>query len=470
MRLFVSLSLFLLGMMVVQSTKAAELLTLDDCIELALKNRASVIAAKGREQLAGAKKRAALGSFLPRVDATYRYSETRSRDIKSDIEIPDVIYYADSVEIFDADADTSLGFIVGASPSVVSSQIMEVDLPDQDRSNKNLDISARMSLFDLSNFFDYAESKANLSKAKLDVIGSEQDLIYAVKVSYYYYLAAVKNVEVQDQAVERSTEQLKLIQSKYDLGSASKSDVLKQKVQMGNDRLSLLSAQNDVNNGKASLAYTIGLDPNSDVEFSMDYSVREFSGTLQEAIAYGLEYNPRLLSSEKSVDLYRHSVRSRWAKYLPNLSGFGSLTFSDGTQGDTAIFNFSDRSTTFGLQANWNIFDGFSREYNLTIAKVNFNIARAEYADMRNSTSQSIKSKYLDIERLNEKQIVSQENVAAADEDLKITQEKYSLGAATILDLLDAQVSLKRAQVSLIEADFDLNLAISNLENAMGKI
>ncbi len=49
---------------------------------------------------------------------------------------------------------------------------------------------------------------------------------------------------------------------------------------------------------------------------------------------------------------------------------------------------------------------------------------------------------------------MSQENVDAATEDLKITQEKYNLGAATILDLLNAQVSLKQAQVSMIQARF----------------
>ncbi len=473
MRFFVCFSMLLLGLMTVQSANAAELLTLDDCIELALKNRASIIAAKGREQLAGANKRAALGAFLPRVDMSYRYSETSSRDVKSDIEIQEsyISYFLDSIEVYDQSGDSTF-YVTGASPQLdsVSSTILEKNLPNQDRSNKSFGLSANISLFDLSNFFDYAGAKTNLAKAKLDVIGSEQDLIYAVKVSYYSYLAILKNVEVQEQAVERSTEQLKLIQSKYDLGSASKSDVLKQKVQMGNDRLSLLTAQNDVNNGRASLAYTVGLDPNSDVGFSTEYTMREYSGTLQEAMAYGLEHNPRLLSSEKNVDLYRQSVRSRKAKYLPTLTGFGSMSFSDGTQGDTAIFNFSSRSTTFGFQVNFNIFDGFIREYNLTNAKVNYNIARAEHSDKRNLTSQSIKAKYLDIERLLEKQKVSQENVDAADEDLKITQEKYNLGAATILDLLDAQVSLKKAHVSLIQADFDLNLAISNLENAMGKM
>ena len=80
------------------------------------------------------------------------------------------------------------------------------------------------------------------------------------------------------------------------------------------------------------------------------------------------------------------------------------------------------------------------------------------------------RGKDLDIVQLKEQKTVSQENVAAAEEDLRITQEKYNLGAATILDLLDAQVSLKTAQVALIQVDFDLNLAIAQLENAMGKM
>jgi len=94
----------------------------------------------------------------------------------------------------------------------------------------------------------------------------------------------------------------------------------------------------------------------------------------------------------------------------------------------------------------------------------------AALAEQRNYISRDIKTAYLDTRQLGEQKQVSQENVEAAEEDLKITQEKYNLGAATILDLLDAQVSLKQAQVSLIQADLDLNKAIAQLERAMGKM
>jgi len=156
--------------------------------------------------------------------------------------------------------------------------------------------------------------------------------------------------------------------------------------------------------------------------------------------------------------------------YLPTVSGWAEYSFSDGTRGDTITFNQSSQSRTFGLQVSYNIFDGFSRENRVSQFKAALNDRRAEFVDARNLTVNRIKTAFFNIEQLQEQLNVSRENVNAADEDLKISQEKYRLGAATILDLLDAQVSLKEAQMSLIQTEFDLNLAIANLENAMGKM
>ncbi len=75
-------------MPVLGSTAQAEPLTLDDCISLALHNRASIIRAHGDEALAKANRRAALGAFLPRLDAYYNYSKSYSRDLKSEATVP----------------------------------------------------------------------------------------------------------------------------------------------------------------------------------------------------------------------------------------------------------------------------------------------------------------------------------------------------------------------------------------------
>jgi len=79
-----------------------------------------------------------------------------------------------------------------------------------------------------------------------------------------------------------------------------------------------------------------------------------------------------------------------------------------------------------------------------------------------------IKRAYLDMTKAAEKLVVAGENEEAAREDMSLVQEKYNLGAATILELLDAQVSLITAQNDKIQSEFDYNLAVAKLENAMG--
>ncbi|MEA1981002.1 MAG: TolC family protein, partial [candidate division Zixibacteria bacterium] len=258
-------------------------------------------------------------------------------------------------------------------------------------------------------------------------------------------------------------------ESKYELGSAAKSDVLKQKVQYGNDRLSLLSAENSVDETKSSLAYTIGLDPNSDPKFSSSFTEVDYDGNLNDAMQYGLDNHPGLLSARKLVDASGYAVKSRKAGYLPRVSLTGSMNWNESTEGDTITYDFSSKSKSIGFNVSWNIFDGFSRERNIAIAKIGQNNAKANLADTRNLVAKEIKTAFLEIERLKEQKMVSQENVDASEEDLRIQQEKYDLGAAAILDLLNAQVSLKQAQVSLIGAEFDFNLAVSRLNKAMGK-
>jgi outer membrane protein TolC len=52
---------------------------------------------------------------------------------------------------------------------------------------------------------------------------------------------------------------------------------------------------------------------------------------------------------------------------------------------------------------------------------------------------------------------------------MDLVQEKYNLGAAALWELLDAQVSLKQAQFNKVKAEFDYNLALAQLQNAIGE-
>lgn len=431
----------LVGMSILPAMAQDEL-TLDDCIEIALRTRATIIQSRGAEQLAAAGKRSALGAFLPRVGASYDYSDSKSTDQSRQVDV----------------VDTLTGDIIGKET---------IDLADFNSTNKSLSVQANMSLLDFSNWFGYASASQSHAAAKLDVIGSELDLIYSVKSAYFAYLANLENVATNEEALKRSEEQLKLIESKYELGSASLSDVLKQRVQVGNDRIGLLRARNSIITSKAVLAYTVGLDAKREYNFATNYTAKPFEGSLNDAITEALANSPVIGSSEHELKASESAVKAAWAGYLPTVSGSASYRKSDGVQ--LGEYNQKSTNKSIGFSVDWTIFDGFLREQNVVRQKVARNNARAYLADNANLVVQNVKTAYLNVDLYRQQSDVSEENVKSATEDLKITQEKYNLGAATILDLLESQVTLKEAEVQLISVQFDLKTAQADLERRLGR-
>jgi outer membrane protein TolC len=434
----------------------AEELTLDDCIKLALEKNNRVIAAQNQVKLAKGNVWRTFGSFLPRVGVGISSSEVHSY-------IPSQTYDADTLLNVYHTGLTIDSLTLEATPPYT------VEARDVISKSYNLYGSASFVLFNGgSNIFNYFGSRADKKYAEQLAEKSEQDIIYEVKVRYFAYLKALDQLEIAVEAVKRGEEQFKLANSKYEVGSASKSDVLKAQVRFGQEKLGLLGAENNTQTALANLKYLIGLDVNSDATISNQYVVKEYSGTENDALKLGLANHPGLLASEYNLKAAKYGVRSTFGQYFPSLSLSLSKNFTGTKWSEVNDLNREDGSWTFGASLNWDIFTGFSRKRDMTWAKITLSNARAGLHYDRNGVALDIKKSYLDIERSKEALVVAEENVLAAQEDMSLVQEKYNLGAATILELLDAQVNLITAQISKVTAEFDYNLAIAKLENAMG--
>ncbi len=438
----------------ISTSSFAETLTLEDCIEIALKKNQDVIRARNQVKTADGSLWSAFGNFLPSVSAGISSSETHSPKYTT---TDASFFFMGSV------GDTLL--IPPDTFGIISREIEGGGISK----SYGIGASARLTLFDGGqNVFNYLASRANKKYYNHLADASEQDLILNVKTYYYNYLRALDKLAISEEAVKRGEEQFKLANSRYEVGSASKSDVLKAQVQYGNDKLGLLAAQNNVKISKALLAYYIGVDVNSEVEFSDQVTPRKYDGSELEALKLGMSNHPGLLAAEQILVSSKNDVRSTYGQYLPSLSLDLGKSWSAGSWSRVSELNSEDSRWTFGASLNIPIFDGFSRKSNVTRAKVSLNNARAAYYYSQNNIALGIKEAYLEIQRANQALGVAEENVSAAREDMSLIQEKYNLGAATILELLDAQVSLITAENNKVEADFDYNLAVARIENAMG--
>ena len=326
------------------------------------------------------------------------------------------------------------------------------------------------TIFDgFQNIWNYLSSKASKRASENDLINSVSNLTYAVKGSYYLVLKAKRDLDVAEGTVKRSEELLKLFQEKYDLGSASLSEVLKQKVQYGNDKLTRVSATNNYNLAKYQLAITIGLNPSEDYDIQdLGLSKHEVN-SLNDYIAEATASHPSLLSANGMLSASKYDLRSSWGQYLPQLD----LRFSYGWQkdrfSDVLKFDSFDRSAMTYIVLSYNIFDGFSRERRLSLAKASVNNAKSNSFYTKNQVIKDVQDAYMGVKLSEETLSVTEETERSASEDFDLVQTKYNLGAAALWELLDAQVSLKSAQFNKVKAEFDYNLSLAKLQNAMGK-
>jgi len=458
MRLFTTL--FCMIIMMLAAPAAGEEYSLDDCIRMALEKNPDAVASRNAVSSAGAAVWNQAGQFLPSLSVGYT-----SREVKYGPESPRLRKEFIPVGIVgEVVGDSVYGNLIYQDTVVNAGNTNSFTLK-----NHTAGVELDYTLFNgLRNVWNYLGSRASKRQAERNLAMIESDITYNVKAGYYLVLKAKNDYEVAQEAVERSDELLKLFQEKYNLGSASLSEVLKQKVQYGNDKLTEVRAANNLEVYYDNLAVAVGLDPQEKFEIEDIEMRREEVEEISTLIHEARQWHPRILAARAATDAAKYDVRSAWGAYLPTLS----MSYSYGWQKD----HFSDivkggpfdHTGTLVISLSYNIFDGFSRERNLKRAKIGSSNSRAEAFYIENQVIRDIEDAYLGIKLAEETLEVTGETERAAKEDFELVQEKYNLGAAALWELLDAQVSLKEAQFNRVKAEFDYNLALAQLQNAMG--
>jgi len=151
---------------------------------------------------------------------------------------------------------------------------------------------------------------------------------------------------------------------------------------------------------------------------------------------------------------------------------YGSFSYSRG--GSEIARNFSEFdkwwNTSLSLNISYPIFEGFSRKANIQQKKIAFNLYDDQIEKKKLEIISQVENLILTINTYLEMIDVNEINIQSAQEDLRLAQEMYRLNSATILDVLDAQVALTKAQGDLITTKYDAKIAEVRLAYLMGTL
>ena len=413
-----------------ESTDSARTITLNEAIELARQNSPQVISARNAINANEASVRTRMAAFLPTVSGSF-----------------------------------SSGWSGGQTFNSAGDIISRNSVTPWSWSRR---LSANWLLFDGGDRnFQLRAARANVAAAEANEVAAEFSVAYSVAQQYYAALAARESRAAADAALTEAELNLRAATARIASGAATRSDSLRAIIAVGNQQLAVLTAETELQNANAALTRLVGT-PFSVTAAPTDTLLTPVAPDSADLVRF-LEESPAVRAARASVSASSAAVRSSRTDYWPSLSTSYGITnnISDST------FQFWHGRTlqnkSFNLSLSVPLFNGLGREETVQRAKLTEINAKASLRDAQMLAQQQL-VQYLGQLRLAQARIsIQQASLVAAQEDLRVQQQRYNLGASTQLELLTTQTQLNSARYNLVNARYQLRIAKAQLEQLLGR-
>jgi outer membrane protein len=400
--------------------------TLTEAIQRALQVQPAMIQARGVVRDAAAARRVAYGAFLPSLSISSDASRnsTPRRDPNTDVVYPPGYTYS-----------------VGLSASLVQFNPFR-----------------RLA--------DRSATSSSVQAAEAAAVNQRFATTLDTKTAFYAAIANEELVRVAESQVRRAQQQLQISVEKLRAGSATRSDSLRSRVDYGNARIALLEAQANLATAQANLGRQIGLA--QPVRAVPDTALPPLPDTAALR-ATALETAPLVEQATSRARAAGAQVIAARSQYLPSLT----ISYTNNQNSLDApwqgLGNYNETfNWRFGL--SWPLFNGFAREQAQVTASTARDLAQANEADARRQVNAQLTQQLAALATTYEQISIAQDNLAAATEDLRVQNERYRVGAATILDLLTSQAALTQAQVNVVQTRFNYLIARAQVEATVGRM
>ena len=416
---------------------------LSECIAIALENKKTIQSSK--YDLESAKKSVLVsrGDFLPSLSFTYNNIQNKfSEQTTSNFNFEDALS-----GIYDTTSST-----INSSSTSSAGLNLSQKIYNGGQSKNRL-----------------KQAKLNLSIAELNLRKTKIEVIQKVSNSYYGLLQAQQLFDVAEKNLNLSKQQVELVQKQFDVGAVKRTDLLKANVAKGQAKVDVLNRATTLENTRRQLFNEMGMrDFGQSIVAGADNWDSISVPTSAEALKMLKEKNPIILIQSRRINLNQLQIELAKGLRLPSLNG--SVSYSAYGNNNKQLFE--------ALNNDWNIGINFSfalllysggqlsnnQEQSVLIKKQ----SESQYLTFLNDQRVQVELLRRSLENYAEIIPINQSVVMSAEEDLRLVQERYGLGSATILEVLDAQVSLIRSKSTLINTVHEARINETNLEAILG--
>jgi outer membrane protein TolC len=432
------------------------ILGLRDCIRIALEDSPTLLVEDERRHIASQDVTGAWGQFLPTISLGYDWQKAERTDYDQD----------------QFDAGPTLNIMTQEGIDIPYPTYIPAGTADETIYTKYQGFNGRANL----NIFNGFSKFSQLSSAKNSLHAAEATREYTrelvvedVTGAYFNLLRYQRLHEVAIETREQQELELERTETYFRLGSAAKSDVLQQRVQLENTKLDVVVADNNVKKAFADLAYLMNhpLAEGFAIDTSIldtDYHVPVVEALYEEALGQRLD----LASSEYNLEARNKDVTTATSNAWPTFDVYVNY---NAYNNDTPYILGGQKSsqTTFGWTASWNVFDRLQTWTGRSQAKANARIAEYQLQQAKLNVQVEIRQLHNSMVEAKERAHVSEETIIQSEEELRLARERFRVGAGTTLDVIVAQANLANSRAQEVQAMCDFLIARTMMYRAIGR-
>jgi outer membrane protein len=403
---------------------AGRILTLDECIAIALEAQPTIQATLSDYAAARYKVNQELSRLLPQLSGSVRATESKGSSVSE-----------------------TTGRATQSFKGLSESFLAQVEFSQL--------------LFDFGKNLAATEAARKLAEVALEDVELQRQLIaLAVKVAYTDILFSQRLIRVQEQAVQRAELNLRSAKGFFEVGTRPKSDVARAEVDVANARVDLIRARNALRTARVALntAMAINVDTPTEVQDNLVFEAVDLDRAQLRGDA--LKQRPEYRKAKLNVSAAEATERRTFRAFFPDVSGIGSYGGSEPQLSE---------NWTLGLALTWSLFDGGFLIAKHQEAKANLEGAKQRVKSAELDIIQNVEQAEIAVEEAQERIQAAQALVASAQENFRLAQGRFDAGVGTILELTDAQLALTQAQNTETQALADYRIARARLDRAVGR-
>lgn len=336
----------------------------------------------------------------------------------------------------------------------------------------NASVNLNYTLFDgLGRYYNYKQLKEQHQLSQLEARQTIENTMLELFSIYYSVAQLSENTDALAQTLNISKDRLTRAEYQFEYGQNTKLGALNAEVDINNDSINLINANQQLKNTKRDLNVVMGNAVKQD--FRVD-TVITFPNLFvkEDLFQKMLKNNVQLMQIEQNIKISDFIIKSSKSGYLPTIGLQGTYGWNESANNSPLAFTLQNTTTGFSgaINLTWNLFDGGTTITRVKNAKIDLENQQIQKDQILADVQRNFNNSWDDYQNKLEILRVQKTNIKTAQNNFDRTEEQFKLGQVTSIEFRQAQLNLLNAELSKNQAKYDAKLAEITLLQISGEL